>query len=163
MTATIPIQESDLEFDNGTFESAAFTAKTLAGWQSLAAVIDHTLLKPDATRQQVENLCDEAARYRCASVVVNPVWTAAAVSLLAGSGVPVGVVIGFPLGASLVSTLRQEAAALIRRAHASSTWFSPSASSRVATITPSTTASTLSQHWSIITAPCSRSPWRLPC
>ncbi len=114
MTATIPIQESDLEFENGTFDSAAFTAKTLTGWQSLAAVIDHTLLQPGATRHQVENLCAEAARYRCASVVVNPVWTAASVSLLAGSGVPVGVVIGFPFGASLVSTLRQEAAALIR-------------------------------------------------
>ena len=114
MTATIPIQESDLEFENGTFDSAAFTAKTLTGWQSLAAVIDHALLQPGATRQQVENLCAEAARYRCASVVVNPVWTAAAVSLLAGSGVPVGAVIGFPFGASLVSTLRQEAAALIR-------------------------------------------------
>jgi deoxyribose-phosphate aldolase len=114
MTATIPIQNSDLDFDYGTFDSAAFTAKTLAGWQSLASVIDHILLKPDATRQQVEALCAEAARYRFACVVVNPVWTAAAVSLLAGCGVPVGVVIGFPFGASLVSTLRQEAAALIR-------------------------------------------------
>ena len=114
MTASIAIPNSDLDFDNGTFDSAAFTAKTLTGWQSLAAVIDHALLQPGATRQQVENLCAEAARYRCASVVVNPVWTAAAVSLLAGSGVPVGAVIGFPFGASLVSTLRQEAAALIR-------------------------------------------------
>jgi deoxyribose-phosphate aldolase len=114
MTATIPIQNSDLDFDYGTFDSAAFTAKALAGWQSLAAVIDHTLLKPGVTRQQVEGLCTEAARYRFASVVVLPVWASTAVGLLAGSGVPVGVVIGFPLGASLVSTLRQEAAALIR-------------------------------------------------
>ncbi len=114
MTATIPIQNSDLDFDYGTFDSAAFTAKALAGWQSLAAVIDHTLLKPGVTRQQVEGLCTEAARYRFASVVVLPVWASTAVGLLAGSSVPVGVVIGFPLGASLVSTLRQEAAALIR-------------------------------------------------
>jgi deoxyribose-phosphate aldolase len=114
MTAIVPAQESDLEFDNGTFDSAAFTAQTLAGWQSLAAVIDHTLLKPDATRRQVEGLCAEAARYRFACAVVNPIWTSTAVSLLAGSGVPVGAVIGFPLGASLVSTLRQEAVALIR-------------------------------------------------
>ena len=118
MAATIPLENSDLnldlEFDYGTFDSAAFTAKTLANWQSLAAVIDHSLLNPDATRQQVENLCEEAVRYRFACAMVNPVWASTAVSLLAGTGIPVGVLIGFPLGASLVSTLRQEAAALTR-------------------------------------------------
>jgi deoxyribose-phosphate aldolase len=46
--------------------------------------------------------------------MVNPVWASTAVRVLSGTGVPVGVVIGFPLGASLVSTLRQEATALIR-------------------------------------------------
>ena len=114
MAATIPIQDSDLDFDYGTFDSAAFTAKALASWQSLAAVIDHSLVKPDATRQQVENLCNEAARYRFACVMVKPVWADTAVSLLAGTGIPVGAAIGFPFGASLVSTLRQEASALIR-------------------------------------------------
>ncbi len=114
MRAISPVQETDLEFDHGTFDSAAFAKAALAHWQSLARVIDHTLLKPDATREQIEILCDEAARYRFACVIVNPVWTAAAVSALAGTGIPVGVVIGFPLGASLVSTLRQEAASLIR-------------------------------------------------
>ena len=114
MTATIPIQNSDLDFDYGTFDSAAFASKALADWQSLAAVIDHSLLKPETTRKQVENLCAEAARYRFASVMVTPVWAATAVGLLAGTGVPVGAAIGFPLGASLVSTLRQEAAALTR-------------------------------------------------
>src|ERR1700685_3740550 len=106
MSASIAIQNSDLDFDNGTFDSAAFTSKALADWQSLAAIIDHSLLKQDATRKHVETLCADAARYRFACVVVNPVWTAAAVSLLAGTGVP--------LGASLVSTLRHEAEALIR-------------------------------------------------
>jgi deoxyribose-phosphate aldolase len=106
--------QEDLEFDHGTFDSAGFTSQTLANWQNLASVIDHTLLKPEATREQVENLCDEAVRYRFACAMVNPVWAATAVSLLAGTGVPVGVVIGFPLGASLVSTLRHEAAALTR-------------------------------------------------
>lgn len=114
MSASITIQNSDLDFDNGTFDSAAFTSAALADWQSLAAVIDHSLLKQDATRKEVESLCAEAARYRFACVFVNPVWTAAAVSLLAGTGVPVGSTIGFPLGASLVSTLLHEAAALIR-------------------------------------------------
>jgi deoxyribose-phosphate aldolase len=114
MAAISPMQETDLDFDNGSFDSAGFAQKTLASWQNLAAVIDHTLLKPDATREQVENLCDEAIRYRFACAMVNPIWVPAAVSLLSGTGVPVGVVIGFPLGASLVSTLRQEAAALTR-------------------------------------------------
>ena len=114
MSAITPIEDSDLEFDHGTFDSAVFTAQTLASWQALASVIDHTLLKADATRSQVESLCDEAIRYRFACAMVNPVWASTAVNLLSGTGVPVGVVIGFPLGASLVSTLRQEAAALTR-------------------------------------------------
>jgi deoxyribose-phosphate aldolase len=114
MAATTPIQETDLEFDNGSFDSAAFAAHALSSWQTLAAVIDHTLLKPDATREQVENLCNEAIRYRFACAMVNPVWASTAVGVLSGTGIPVGVVIGFPLGASLVSTLRQEAAALTR-------------------------------------------------
>jgi deoxyribose-phosphate aldolase len=114
MTLITPIQESDLEFDNGSFDSAAFATEALASWQALAAVIDHTLLKPEATRAQVEKLCDEAARYRFACAMVNPMWVPTAVNALSGTGVPVGVVIGFPLGASLVSTLRHEAAALAR-------------------------------------------------
>jgi deoxyribose-phosphate aldolase len=114
MTLITPIRDADLEFDHGFFDSAAFAAQALANWQALAAVIDHTLLKPDATRAQVEHLCDEAIRYRFACAMVNPVWVPVAVETLAGSGVPVGVVVGFPLGASLVSTLRQEAAALVR-------------------------------------------------
>jgi deoxyribose-phosphate aldolase len=114
MAAISPIQETDLEFDNGSFDSAAFAAHALSGWRPLAAVIDHTLLKPDATREQVENLCNETIRYRFACAMVNPVWASTAVGVLSGTGIPVGVVIGFPLGASLVSTLRQEAAALTR-------------------------------------------------
>jgi deoxyribose-phosphate aldolase len=114
MKAITPIQDSDLDFDHGTFDSAAFTAETLRNWQSLASVIDHTLLKPEATRSQVETHCEEAMRYRFACAMVNPVWASTAVNVLSGTGVPVGVVIGFPFGASLVSTLRQEAATLTR-------------------------------------------------
>jgi len=113
MAAISPLQE-EIEFDHGTFDSAAFTTQTLASWQNLAGIIDHTLLKPDATLEQVENLCDEALRYRFACAMVNPIWVPTAVSVLSGTGIPVGVVIGFPLGASLVSSLRHEAAALTR-------------------------------------------------
>jgi deoxyribose-phosphate aldolase len=114
MASITPINAAELEFDNGSWDADAFAAQTLSGWQPLASVIDHTLLKPEATRHQVESLCDEAIRYRFACAMVNPVWASTAVGLLSGTGVPVGVVIGFPLGASLVSTLRQEAAALTR-------------------------------------------------
>ena len=114
MGVPTPIDQADLEFDNGTFDSAAFAAQALSDWRALAAVVDHTLLNPDTTRVQVENLCEEAIRYRFASTLVQPIWVSTAVGVLAGTGIPVGVVIGFPYGASLVSTLRQEAAALAR-------------------------------------------------
>jgi deoxyribose-phosphate aldolase len=114
MPVITPIGEADLEFDHGSFDAAEFTRQAMTNWQTLAAVIDHTLLKPDATREQVEVLCDEVVRYRFACAMVNPVWASTAVGMLSGTAIPVGVVIGFPLGASLVSTLRQEAAALAR-------------------------------------------------
>jgi deoxyribose-phosphate aldolase len=114
MAAIIPIPESDIDFDHGSFDAASFASQALSSWQNLAAVIDHTILKQDATREQVENLCDEAIRYRFACAMVNPVWVPTAVSLLSGTDVLVGVVIGFPLGATLPSTLRQEAEALTR-------------------------------------------------
>ena len=114
MVLPTPIDQADLDFDNGSFDAAAFTAQTLASWQALAAIIDHTLLKPEATRAQVEALCNEALRYQFACVMVNPMWVSTAVGVLSGSGVSTGAVIGFPFGASLVSTIRQEASALIR-------------------------------------------------
>jgi deoxyribose-phosphate aldolase len=67
-------------------------------------MIDHTLLKPDATRTDIETLCREAADYRFASVCVNPTWVAACVRLLAGSSVTTCTVIGFPLGATTSDT-----------------------------------------------------------
>jgi deoxyribose-phosphate aldolase len=66
----------------------------------VAALIDHTLLKPEATRQQIEELCREASQYKFATVCVNPTWVRFAGQLLAGSGVSVCSVVGFPLGAT---------------------------------------------------------------
>jgi deoxyribose-phosphate aldolase len=68
---------------------------------NIAAMIDHTLLKADATRQQIETLCQEAIEHKFFSVCVNPTWVKTAANLLKGSGVPVCTVIGFPLGATL--------------------------------------------------------------
>jgi deoxyribose-phosphate aldolase len=66
----------------------------------VASMIDHTLLKPDATRANIEELCREAAQFKFATVCVNPTWVALAARLLAGSGVGVCSVVGFPLGAT---------------------------------------------------------------
>jgi deoxyribose-phosphate aldolase len=67
---------------------------------AVSSMIDHTLLKPDATRQDVEKLCREAAEFHFATVCVNPTWVALAASRLRGSGVGVTSVVGFPLGAT---------------------------------------------------------------
>jgi len=66
----------------------------------LAALIDHTLLKPDATEEQITKLCEEAAQCGFASVCVNPCWVRLCRDLLRGSKVKVCTVIGFPLGAT---------------------------------------------------------------
>jgi deoxyribose-phosphate aldolase len=76
---------------------------------NIAAMIDHTLLKPEATRQQIESLCQEAKEYKFASVCVNPTWVGTAKELLQGSGVMVCTVIGFPLGATTSETKAFEA------------------------------------------------------
>jgi deoxyribose-phosphate aldolase len=114
MAAPTPIDRAELDFDNGSFDSYGFAAKALSSQAELAAVIDHTLQKPETTRIAIVTLCDEAAEHRFACVMVNPIWAATAVARLAGTGIPVGVAINFPHGASLVSTLRHETAALAR-------------------------------------------------
>jgi deoxyribose-phosphate aldolase len=63
-------------------------------------MIDHTLLKPDASQREIEQLCREAADYRFATVCVNSTWVAFCGRLLRGSGVAVTSVVGFPLGAT---------------------------------------------------------------
>lgn len=65
----------------------------------LNKIIDHTLLKENATRDQVEQLCREAMEHRFASVCVNSCWVRSCADMLAGTGVNVCTVIGFPLGA----------------------------------------------------------------
>lgn len=67
----------------------------------LAQMIDHTLLKPEATPAQITQLCAEAASYQFAAVCVNPVNVAQAAELLRGTEVAVCTVVGFPLGATL--------------------------------------------------------------
>jgi deoxyribose-phosphate aldolase len=66
----------------------------------VASMIDHTLLKPDATRHDIEELCREAAKFNFATVCVNPTWVALAAERLASTAVKVCSVVGFPLGAT---------------------------------------------------------------
>jgi len=71
---------------------------------NVAAMIDHTLLKPEATKEQIETLCQEAIENKFFSVCVNPVWVRTSKELVKNSGVKVCTVIGFPLGASTSET-----------------------------------------------------------
>ena len=78
--------------------------------KTIAAMIDHTLLKPEAMPEQIEKLCAEAAAYHFASVCVNPVYIPLAAKLLQGTGVKVCCVVGFPLGAITPEQKAAEAA-----------------------------------------------------
>ena len=85
----------------------------------LAKYIDHTLLRPDATAEEVDVLCDEAMEYGFASVCINPYWVKRSATRLRGSDVKVCTVIGFPLGASTSDAKAAET-------RARSIWFSTS-------------------------------------
>ncbi len=74
----------------------------------VANMIDHTLLKPDASRQEIDTLCREAAEYHFASVCVNPTWVATCAERLRGTSVVVCSVVGFPLGATTADTKHYE-------------------------------------------------------
>src|SRR5210317_1130747 len=80
----------------------------------LARYIDHTLLKPAATEEQVRKLCAEALEYNFRSVCINPTWVALAASLLRGSDVLTCTVVGFPLGATEPAIKAMEARRAIR-------------------------------------------------
>ena len=74
----------------------------------LAPLIEHTLLKPEATNGDIEGLCDEAKRFHFRSVCVNPVFVKEAQKQLTGTGSSVITVVGFPLGANLAITKAEE-------------------------------------------------------
>jgi deoxyribose-phosphate aldolase len=80
-------------------------AATARDW---AGLVDHTLLKPEASEADITRLCEEAAQYRFASVCVNPSWVKTSACVLRGSGVPVCTVVGFPLGATLADVKAYE-------------------------------------------------------
>ena len=81
---------------------------------TIAALIDHTILKPEATRADVIKVCREARQYNFASVCVNPYWVPLVRAELTGSPVKVCTVVGFPLGATSTEAKVAEAAAALR-------------------------------------------------
>lgn len=80
----------------------------------IADFIDHTVLKAETTREDIERLCEEGREHRFAAVCVNPVWARVCAERLAGSGIAVATVIGFPLGASATEAKATETAIAVR-------------------------------------------------
>jgi deoxyribose-phosphate aldolase len=91
------------------------TAPSKQDWRGVASMIDHTLLKAEARRSQIEQLCREARQYAFASVCVQPVWVELAAELLRGSAVLTCTVAGFPQGATLSSVKLFETQAVLGR------------------------------------------------
>lgn len=94
---------------------AGIPALPVNDWHSAAKLIEHTLLKPDATRNQLLEFCHEAVRYGFHLVMVNPANVALAAAQVHGTEVRVGTVIGFPLGANLTITKIFEAENALRQ------------------------------------------------
>jgi len=94
--------------------AAGFGIGDILANKSIARKIDHTLLKPDATTDEIISLCEEAKKYQFASVCINPSYVSLCKDLLKGSGVKVCTVIGFPLGATTTETKRYEAEQAIK-------------------------------------------------
>ncbi len=118
----VPVNEVEAEvrahgYDNNVtvfMKGLAMLNDLVNGEIDLAAKIDHTLLRSDATGREVERLCREAAAYQFASVCVNPVHVERAAEFLTGTSVKVCAVVGFPLGANTTAIKVAEAGRAIR-------------------------------------------------
>lgn len=89
--------------------TSSFSNNTVITGPQVARLIDHTLLKPDSTREQIVKLCEEAKEYNFATVCVNPYWVSTAKKELQGSKVGITTVVGFPLGSTSSFTKVAEA------------------------------------------------------
>lgn len=84
----------------GSVQQSIDTSSSFITGPKIGRMIDHTLLKPDSTKDQIVKLCEEAKEYNFATVCVNPYWVATAAEELAGSKVGITTVVGFPLGST---------------------------------------------------------------
>lgn len=96
------------------FEKSKNNVEIKLSLQDLAGMIDHTLLKADATNSEIKQLCEEAMRYNFASVCVNPSYVETCFNLIKSSNVKVCTVIGFPLGATTTQSKFTEAEEAIK-------------------------------------------------
>ena len=97
-----------------TLLPGAHTETLLTDWRAAARIIDHTLLRPDATAADVRRTCDEALFYSLSAVFVHPSRLAMAAALLRGSGVKPAAPVGYPTGDTLTSVKRFEAEELLK-------------------------------------------------
>ncbi len=100
--------------DFSEFEKSKKISESKLSSQDLAGMIDHTLLKPDATLSEINQLCEEAMQNHFASVCINPSFVATCFNLIKSSNVKVCTVIGFPLGATTTQTKFLEAEEAIK-------------------------------------------------
>ena len=100
--------------DFSEFEKEKKLSELKLSSQDLAGMIDHTLLKPDATISEINQLCEEAIQYNFASVCVNPSYVETCFNLIKSSNVKVCTVIGFPLGATTTQSKFLEAEEAIK-------------------------------------------------
>lgn len=108
-----PAEGSDMVRSGAARVGSTGSAQLSCG--DLAPYIDHTLLKPNATEKEIEKLCAEAREHKFASVCVNTSYVDLCARLLAGSGIPVCAVVGFPLGAMSTDSKAFEARDAVRR------------------------------------------------
>jgi deoxyribose-phosphate aldolase len=100
--------------NEGAVRFSSQPGETLPLHNQLASMIDHTLLKPDASHEQIKTLCEEAAKYKFATVCVNSSNIGLAAKLLNGTGVKPIAVVGFPLGATTAAAKAFETLEAIR-------------------------------------------------
>lgn len=91
--------QADEQKENAATQTASFNNQLITS-SEIARMIDHTLLKPESTKEDIEKLCEEAAEFQFKTVCVNPYWVPTAAAVLKGSNVGITTVIGFPLGAT---------------------------------------------------------------
>ena len=103
-----------MDFPADIHEARDFIALMSYSAPSIARLIDHTLLRPEATRADILQLCREALEYNFASVCLNAYWVPLAASQLTGSDVKVCTVVGFPLGATSTEAKVGETEAALR-------------------------------------------------
>ena len=122
-SATATLQNNPAPWQNLIHEGAdrvghigesPFQPHLLQGNDELAAKIDHTLLKPDATKEEIQRVCQEARDYHFATVCVNSMFVGMVADLLKGSRTKAIAVVGFPLGAAATATKAFEARESIR-------------------------------------------------